>query len=314
MGGFNCCCDPCSGACCIERVEIDFAVPQSGQPGASIGSLNWDIVDPPMAYRYCDSGDLVCQWVYEAPEITICSVPFGPYYGNAIFPQVNRLFLSDYRKSLSTVIAFHTEEYIGYERWKTNEIARGFKYTLLKKGSLIRSVITGKIVSEFVRHPEPGGVLNHYDRDPYTLGCRLIDTTIMSVTYDTSRCIDTRNIFGVDQSCRFDAQDYSNASFLIISGAYETAINIDSGWVSGNCASVPTNLATASKWQEFNADPSPPGSNQSKCRIPSGVTTPSTTIALAPPTHPCRPFYGFDYTYTSVVEWLCDHKARIITC
>jgi hypothetical protein len=314
MGKTSCCCGCESGECCIERIEIDFAVPQVGQPGASFGSLNWNVVDPPELSSYYDSGDLVCQWVYEAPEIVICSVPFGPYFGNAIFPQVNRLFASDYRKSLATIIPFHTEEYLGHERWKTNEIARGFKYALQKKGSLIRSSITGKIVSEFVRHPEPGSVLNHYDRDPYTLTCRLLDTTTMSTTYDTSRCIDTRNFLGVDQSCRFDAQDYSNTSFIIISGAYETTINIDSGWVSGDCSSVPTDLVTASKWQEFNADPSPPGSNQAKCRIPSGVTTPSTTIPLAPPGHPCAPFYGFDYTYSSVVEWLCDHKARIITC
>jgi hypothetical protein len=73
----GCCgCGGCS-QCCISRIDVDFAVPEPGQPGATLGSWGWDVSTQPIAEEVTQTiagvPRLVCRQIYAAPEITVCA-------------------------------------------------------------------------------------------------------------------------------------------------------------------------------------------------------------------------------------------------
>ena len=286
------CCEEC---CCIERVEIDFAVPDVGQPGASIGTLAWDVVEEPYLREYFDGPDKVYECTYVAPETNLCTSSFPI---NAQWPQISRTIPAD--TLVLDGVSVRAVEYIGTVTFKTNEFARFFRLIVSKKGSQYKTAVSGEIWSEYLNYQTPGGVITDYRQSGYT--CTVFSTSTYTATYDTLMCSQAPDVL-----CR-SAPDRVPA-FAVRRGYYSTNILIESAWTTATCATLPSNISLSSKWSEYNADPSPPGSNAQECRVPTGSTPGSDGSSNL-----CGTDLYATNLYSSLVEWTCKHTFRVTPC
>lgn len=284
--GTPCCCVKC----CIARVEIDLAVPDEGEPGASLGTFGWDIEEEPYLREYLDSGQKVCEYTYIAPQFNICSP--GSYLVNAWYPQINRTINAD---SLFC-IGQGANRYTGSCTWKTNEFLRNARLLVSSRGSMIRRTLTADIFSEFVVYPTPGGILNTYN----IYGGYCYDDFTLTYTndYDIGVCIGSV----LNNPCPGDTQP----AFQIRTGFYSTSLVIDSGWVNGNCDTLETDVSISSRWSEYDGDY--PNVDDS-CRIPSGSTPSNPGLGCA-----CGTNLEAANTYSPLLEWTCKHTLRVILC
>lgn len=286
------CCEEC---CCIERVEIDFAVPDSGEPGASIGTYGWDVVEEPYLREYFLGSEKVYECTYVAPESNLCQNNF-PY--NARFPQINRTITGDEtRVSLGPTLK---REFIGTITWKTNEFIRYMRLIVSKKGTQYKTLITGQIVSEYLAYPTPGGIINTYEPSGYT--CPLVSTFTYTASYDTLMCAEI-----VNDICHGPEVP----AFRLLHGFYGTDVYIESDWTDATCGTLPTNISTSTYWWEYYGNNTWLGDAQD-CRVPTGSTDnlPQETI----PPSICGPNTSKSNTYSSRLKWAAKHTFRVTPC
>ena len=288
------CCEEC---CCIERVEIDFAVPDEGEPGASIGTYGWDVVDEPYLREYFDGADKVYECTYVAPESNLCTNSFA---FNARFPQINRTITGDTRietgASGGTPIS-GMQEFIGTITWKTNEFIRSMRLIVSKKGTQYKTLITGQVISEYLSYPTPGGIVNTYAPTGYS--CPLVSTFTYTASYDTLMCAEI-----VNDICH----EPEVPAFRLLHGFYGTDVYIESDWTEATCLTLPTNVSTSVYWWEYYGNNTWLGDAQD-CRVPTGSTN---DTPIGP--YPCGYVQGMLNTYSSRLKWTAKHTFRVTPC
>ncbi len=285
--GTPCCCVEC----CITRVEVDLAVPDEGEPGASIGTFGWDIVDEPYLTEYIDSGEKVCEYTYVAPQINICSP--DTYLVNATYPQINRLINADTLQCQGQ----GANRYTGTNTWKTNEHLRNAIFKVAKRGSMVRCIFSATIVSDYIMYPTPGGILTSYN----IFGGYCVEDFTFAYTddYDYGVC----PAIAINDVCH---NTTNQQVFAIRKGFYQTELLIDSGWVEGNCQTLPTDISVASRWSEYDGDYP---NVQDSCRIPTGSTPVEPGLGCA-----CGTNSAQENTYDPLLEWTCTHTFRVTLC
>ena len=286
--GTPCCCVEC----CITRVEVDLAVPDEGEPGASLGTFGWDIVDEPYLAEHIESGEKVCEYTYVAPQINICSP--DTYLVNATYPQINRLINAD----ALFCAGQGANQYTGTNTWKSSDHLRNASFKVAKRGSMVKCVFSAEILREYIVYPTPGGVLNSYD---IFFNAYCVEDFSLEYTndYETSMC---PGLIPSNNFCPNTVQP----NFQIVGGFYVVNVLIDSGWVEGDCESLPTDISVAARWSDYDADYP---NTDNACRIPSGSTPSNPGLGCA-----CGTNVVASNTYDPFVEWTCTHTFRVTLC
>ena len=312
MGSIGACCCGCD-SCCIARVDVDFAVPEPGQPGASFGSWGWDVVSQPTATETTQTIDgiprVVCRQVYTAPVITI-PCPSGAVLYNTRFLTRSDTIDFDYWYDNNTFGPDFTRIWFqGQMLWETYAYVTGLTLTVDRWGGLARTRLSGSINQHAYGRPTEGSIWRAYNRQT---------------------CVMNQEIIAGDPSlppnhalCAASADGcfpllYYNLLFSGYIAAF--SINRDSGWVAGDCSSLPTNdirtaLDFASDQYRPLTAPSAAGS-QSTCRVPTGSTP--GTFWSGGPLFGCIPggptVIAQSYTYTTPDIWFSRHPLTITPC
>jgi hypothetical protein len=288
-------CCGCGGGCsqcCISRIDVDFAVPEAGQPGASLGSWGWDISTQPIAEEVTQTISgiprLVCRQIYTAPETTVCT-GINPLTYNTRFLTKESTIPYTYWQQVFLGNFFWYE---GDVVWRTYAYIQELKLTVYRWGGLARTVLSG-IVSQ-------SGQKNFFGRRrQYSAsGCALIEDVYPNIW--------------IEQICARGTACQDNGRYTIDSKWIGSVfgINRDSGWVSGDCDTLPTNdIGTA----DIASDQYNPGESPGVCRVPTGSTYVLGSVSLGC-TQGGTNFYSHDYTYTTPDVWFARHPITLTTC
>lgn len=308
MASFGKCCCQDNGCCCIDRVDVDFAVPTPGQPGASIGSWGWDVATTPTATEATQTiggiPRLVQTCLYRAPSTTICIPPDYPSIAgyslsyNTYFLAVERYIPADY------FLEVDLDRYWWFQGnllWRVYAYAQDLVLRVERRVAegLMRVRLTGTYA--MTRERYFSGRLRQYVKSTCTL---LVDNT-STAPVDHIPCAralpDHPCTIGGGYFIPFTTNIERNTGYGIF---------MDTGWVSGNCDTIPT-LSTAEP-NIFGGykSTSPPGD----CRVPSG----SNLVTHGSVPSPCSglptTFYSHVETYTPDNIWFATHPFSITPC
>lgn len=278
--------------CCISRIDVDFAVPEAGQPGSSFGSWGWDVTTQPEAIEVTQTiagvPRLVCRQIYDAPTTTVCA-GVNPLSYNTRFQTKESTVPFTYWQQVFTGNYFWFE---GDVVWRTYAYIHSLRLIVYRWGSLSRTVLSGVIAQSAQK--------NFFGRRRQytTSGCTLIE--------------DFTDSTWLEQICARGTACTDNGLYRIDSKWKDLVfgINRDSGWTTGDCSTLPINdIGTA----DTASDQYNPGEPAGVCRAPTG-----STYTLQGPTLGCTQgganFYFHNYTYTTPDVWFARHPISITVC
>ena len=288
-------CHSCGGCnpCCISRVDVQFAVPEAGQPGASFGSWGWDVVTQPVAEEVSVTiggvPRVACRQIYTAPVITVCSGASALAY--------NTRFLT---KESIIPYTFWEQVFLGnffwFEGdtvWRTYAYVHDLALVVYRAGSLSRTVLSGAISQSAQKN------FSGRRRQYATAGCGLVE----DFTYGP----------WTEQICARGGECTEISPKYVIDSRFKNSvfsINRDSGWVEGGCATLPTNDAAGAG---IASDQYNPTAAAGPCRAPTG-----SVYALGSATLGCTQggpnFYQHNYTYTAPDVWFARYPITLTTC
>lgn len=290
----NCCCRGCSGDCCIARIDVDFAVPEDGEPGASFGSWGWDVTEQPTTEDVTQTIEgvprLVCRQIYDAPETTVCE-GINPLTYNTRFLTKESIIPYTFWEAIPFVGTHFWFE--GDAVWRTYAYIQSLRLTVYRWGSLSRTVLSGLISQSGQKN------FSGRRRQYSAAGCALVE----DFTYGP----------WIDLICaRGTACTETNPHYVIDSKFVTSVfgINRDSGWVAGDCASLPVNDIAA---PDTVSDQYNPGASPGACRVPTGSTYALGSVSLAC-TQGGANYYQHNYTYTTPDVWLARYPITLTPC
>lgn len=304
MGSIGtCCCGGCNGNCCISRIDVDFAVPEPGEPGASWGSFGWDVETPPTSEEVTQTIDgvprLVCKTVYTAPNVTACSGPNLLTY-NVEFLTLERVIKYDFWGSVSLL---PSEWGIGDLRWRVYKYVRNLSLTYYRYRDLARIVLAGSVDESVEYGPDIGYRYREYDTS-----CNLILDSTKTTPFARNQCFRTgtcRPSLGIDVRTGINATLYRT---------FGQPIQRDSGWVPSTCEEFPAGDTTPALLFGDSYNSGAAGTFPSNlCRVPSG-----STLITDPDPSPCTQGgstnWRYFLTYTPDTVWAARHPVTITPC